>query len=111
MGKLKLTKKAVKEAYGTIIKIGYCNLQWLLKYENPFAYSTRAEGWACDYYNIDNVIISMGYSPIGKGVSYELTKKYEDKAREIATNYKLNWEQQKNQLSELLNQFIEECVK
>ena len=64
MSKIKATKKAMKESYNTIITIGYCNAQYLLQYENEIAYSARSEGWACDYYDINNVLISTGYAPL-----------------------------------------------
>lgn len=111
MSKIKVTKKAIKESYNTILAIGYCNAQYLLKFENEYAYSTRVEGWACDYYVVDNVCISTGYSPIGQSVSYELTKKYEDQAREIACDYNIKWEEQKERIHELLVQFINEATK
>lgn len=111
MAKIKVTKKAIKESYNTILSIGYCNTQYLLKYENEYAYSTRAEGWACDYYVVGNVCISTGYSPIGKSVNYDLTKKYEDQAREISCNYNLKWEEQKERIHELLVEFVNEATK
>lgn len=64
MIKYKTTKKAMKESYKTIIKIGYCDAQYLLKFENIIAYSTRVEGWSCDYYDIEGILISTGYAPI-----------------------------------------------
>ena len=62
--KFKTTKKEMKENYDQILGIGYCNAQHLLKFENPIAYSTRSEGWACDYYDIDGILISTGYAPM-----------------------------------------------
>lgn len=113
MSKIKVTRKAMKEEYSKIIGIGYCNAQYLLKFEEPFAYSTRAEGWACDYYNINGVLISTGYSHIDSKnakTNYETTKKFEDKAREIACNYNLTYEEQKEQITSLLNEFVSMCI-
>jgi hypothetical protein len=112
--KFKTTKKAMKESYNTIIGIGYCNAQYLLQYENEIAYSTRAEGWACDYYEIENVLISTGYAPIeSKNVkcNYDITSKYEDLAREnVYSN--LSYEEKKEKNRILLTQFINEvCNK
>ena len=100
--KFKTTKKAMQNNYNTILKVGYCNIQNLLKYQEPIAYSTRAEGWACDYYKVGNVIISEGYSPIGKPVNYDLQQKYNNAAA------KLGWEQ-KEEVYNLLLQFVEEA--
>ena len=113
MSKSKTTKIAIKSRYDKIVKIGYCNAQNLLKYEESIAYSTRAEGWACDYYDINGVLISTGYAPIeGRNThsSYDIVKKYDDQAREIACNYSLNYEQQKTQVTALLQDFIKEIA-
>ena len=63
MNKIKATKRDMKENY-RIIGIGYCDAQFLLQYHDAVAYSVRAEGWACDYYDVYNVVISTGYSYI-----------------------------------------------
>ena len=106
--KSKTTKKSIKENYNRIISIGYCNLQSLLSYVQPFAYSTRAEGWACDYYNIQGVIISTGYAPIGESVDYDIVSKYEKEGMKLRCNYSLTWKERKEKAMELLNEFIEE---
>ena len=62
--KFKVTKKEMNRNYDTILGIGYCRLQNLLRNTDAIAYSVRAEGWACDYYVIDNILISTGYSPL-----------------------------------------------
>lgn len=112
--KIKVTKKEMINRYDTIICIGYCDAQYLLKFENKIAYSTRVEGWACDYYDINNILISTGYAPLTEKKSirsYEILSKYEDKAREIVCNYSLNYEEQKKQVRLLLESFITEVTK
>jgi len=114
MSKYKTTKKAIKEDYSKIAMISYCSAQYLLRYEEPFAYSERAEGWACDYYDINGILISTGYAPIDSKnthCNYDIVKKYDDKAREIACDYSLNYEQQKTQVTELLAKFIKEIAE
>lgn len=86
MGKYRTTKKAIREKYGAknIYSIGNCNLQFLLKYISPFAYSTRVEGWACDYYDMGKgVIFCDGYDPIGKKIDYDMMHMFDEKAREV----------------------------
>lgn len=104
--KIKTTKKSIRESGNPVYKIGYCNAQWLLKYQEPFAYSTGAEGWACDYYLVGNVIISTGYAPIGKAVDYEMLREYDDKARKIACG-SMSWAQAREAVETLLNEFVE----
>ena len=88
--KLKATYKSIKE--GThpdhLIKVGYCSIQYLLRYKSAFAYtSSRVNGWNCDYYefNINGkyFVISTGYRPIGKDVNYKIVRYYEKKAKEL----------------------------
>ena len=87
MNKIKATKKEMKQNY-KILGIGYCDLQYLLSYQKPVAYSSsRMYGWLCDYYNINGVIISTGYNHIDtKNMKddYALVKEYEQKARKLS---------------------------
>ena len=109
--KFKTTKKQMKDNYHYILGTGYCSLQHLLNYENEIAYSTRSEGWACDYYEIDGVLISTGYSPIASKnikADYETIRKYNEQAQAIQYNYDLSWENRRDKVRELLHQFIKE---
>jgi len=115
MNKIKTTKKAMKESFNKIIAIGYCNAQNLLHYEDAYTYCTRAEGWACDNYAIDNVLISTGYAPIASknitNCNYELVNKYDLQAEKIINNYELSYEQKKKLVKALLNEFVLEATK
>ena len=86
MIKLKATKKEMREHYWYILSVGYCEMQSLLNEQRPFAYSSRAEGWACDYYEVGDVLISTGYAPLNDKnmkCDYSLIREYENKALEI----------------------------
>lgn len=107
--KFKTTKKEMKQGYVKILSIGYCNLQNLLYYTSPIAYSSGSNGWCCDYYDIDNVCISTGYSPIGKTVNYDIIEKYDNQASEIIGNYNISHEERKKKVNDLLLQFIQEA--
>ena len=110
MNKIRLTKKSLSTDYWNILGTGYCNLQFLLKFQEPFAYSTRAEGWACDYYNVDGVLISTGYSPLkSKRVRscYELEHEYDGIAREILEDGEISWDEKEERINKLLRQFVE----
>lgn len=52
--KFKTTNKAIKQNYSQnyILNIGYCDLQTLLKYESPRAYTSGIYGWNYDLYDI-----------------------------------------------------------
>lgn len=111
--KVKVSKKEVKESYRNIICLGYCTIQHLLYYKDADYYSCGVYGWSCDYYKIDNkTIISTGYSPIGNiRVDYELSDKYDKKAREIIHNHSLSYEQAKNKVNKLLEKYIQEVLQ
>ena len=114
MRKFRTTKKAINEDYTHIIGVGYCNLQYLLKFHEPIAYSTRAEGWACDYYDIDDVLICTGYSPMKSKrtkSNYQIEHEYDEKAREIYDNYNLTWEEKEEQIEALLHEYIKAVRK
>ena len=109
MAKYRTTKKAIREIGDPIYKVGYCNLQNLLRAFDPFAYSTRAEGWACDYYYLNNVIISTGYAPIGRKTDYDLCREYDQKAFEVLREL-IPWEQQQEKLEALASEFVEKLT-
>lgn len=76
--KFKTTAKAVKENYATILRVGYCELQRLLRDENPVAYSAGTYGWNFDLYDVSGVAICTGYRGMpGADVPYEIVKRYE----------------------------------
>lgn len=100
--KLFTTKKQIKQNYDNIISISYCDAQHLLNYITPFAYSASSNSWSCDYYDIINgVIISTGYSPIGKRAEYKLTKLYDNAAKNKTPDERLKL------LKEFINKVLE----
>ncbi|MEI6296197.1 MAG: hypothetical protein WCO84_00945 [bacterium] len=104
--KFKTTKKAIKDNYYRILSVPYCELQNLLRYENPIAYSSGSYGWACDYYYVDGVLISTGYSTINsKNVKqeYDIMELYEKQARSINSKFSPT---AKQETTELLYKFI-----
>jgi hypothetical protein len=108
MNKLKASRKDMRR-YNTILSVGYCNAQYLLKGVDPIAYSTGVYGWACDYYYINDVLISTGYSPLNsKGVKsdYALIRDYDNKARLIYNNGG-SYDSRINAIRLLRDEFIE----
>lgn len=106
--KLRATQKQIREHYPTIIRIGYCDMQHLLRFENPFAYLTRPEGWACNVYDVDGIAISTGYSPFGNvRPHYALVRAYEENAKEIQCVPTLNIEEMRDKTTALLRELLE----
>lgn len=83
MYKIKTTKKEMKQNY-RILGAGYCEIDNLLKYYSPIAYHTsNITGWNCDFYYINDVVISTGYNSLkSKNMisDYKLIKEYDKKA-------------------------------
>ena len=108
--KFRTTRTEMYSNYGAnnIVKVGYCDLQTLLNYEHPIAYTCGAQGWNSDIYELPNgVIISTGYNPIGrKKLDYNFIKSYEEKAKEII--YNGDWEKREEKLGKLILKFTEE---
>lgn len=111
--KYKTTQREVKEGYCNVICVPYVDLQHLLQYESPVAYTTRREGWGADIYQIDSsTAIATGYAPFGNvRPSYELRKRYDDEAREVGYDYSLSWEERRDKLRKMLQIFVEEVTK
>ena len=110
--KVKTTQKSIKENCNDVLKIGYGDLQELLKYKSPFAYTVTPSKncWACDYYvfevNNKNIVISTGQIPIGRDIDYNLVKEFEKKAQAINLDYNLNYEISKKLVTNLLIEFL-----
>lgn len=108
--KICMTKKAVKATAQTLLSIDYCRIQTLIRHLQPYAYSAGIYGWSCDYYAIDNsVVISTGYSPIGRPVATALCDKYEAAAQR-AYNHRPWSDAQKYVSGTLLPKFIHEVL-
>lgn len=114
--KLQTTKSNIKNNFCTILTVGYCEMQYLLNYCSAFAYSAGSDGWNCDFYQpsfrFSGVCIATGYNTErmgGKRVSYELTKEYEQKARELVNDYaQIN---KREALNTLIDEFIEKALE
>ena len=64
--KTKITKKAIMSAYRNVIKVGYCDMQDVLKCREPNFYTAGVYGWNADVYVIDyDTVIVTGYRPFG----------------------------------------------
>lgn len=110
--KLKTTNKAIKANYAKVYRVGYCAMYYLLKYEEPRAYTSGVYGWNADLYEVDGVAIVTGYRPgVGESVNYEIVDKYEKKAQKIFHDYAIPYETRKKKITKLLHKCIEELTK
>ena len=107
--KFKATKKEMVNGYNKILSAGYCTLQYLLQYQAPIAYSAGVNGWSCDYYNIDGVLISTGYNPINSKnmiSDYDIINKFEIEAKKIVYS-DMDYETKK----QIVNQYLFELLE
>ena len=112
--KLKTTNKAIKNGYNKIIGVGYCDLQSLLTFKSPFAYTSGTYGWNCDFYDVDGVCICTGYRSIvskNSSVDYDVMREYERKASVIRCDNTIDYETKKEMVNALLLEFVNECTK
>lgn len=110
--KPRVGKRAVKQSFDLVVSVGSGNLQNFLRGKQAFAYSSRAEGWACDYYDIGyGVCLSDGYAAIGKRVPHDVLKKYDEKASEILNgDYWMEKKSTKNRMEKLMFKFRDEIL-
>lgn len=104
--KLQTSKKQVLKRFYKVISIPYCEAQNLLNFHSPFAYSAGIYGWSCDYYQIGNVCISTGYSPVGTPVNYDLLRELELKAEKLRGDCSIEYSDLCKQLDELITELI-----
>ena len=105
--KIKTTTKTVK-TMRNVKYCGYCDLQSLLRYHEPRAYTCGVYGWNYDVYNVHGVTICTGYRGM-PGERLERVSEYEKKARAIleANAWTVPYEETKKEIEKLL---IEFCI-
>lgn len=108
--KAKISKKDVNKRFLNVLNIDADLIPNLLYFNYPFAYSTRVEGWACDYYEIGNFCLSSGYSPIGKNVTRDLQQKFETKAKKIIQSNYFKRETKAKKVNALLLELAKEAI-
>lgn len=113
--KEKITKKSINAEYENIISVPYCNLQMLLRMEDPRYYNAGTYGWNFDVYPIDaETCIVTGYRPFGNiKPKYELTKEYERKAEKIWEEFRwvTDYDYVRNELRKLIAEFVKEVCE
>lgn len=116
MEKIKVSCKDLKSRFSNIIVAGYCDLQDLLSLESATFYNSGIYGWNFDGYIVDNeTIIITGYRNLNGNLrNYEITRKYNERAREERHKYyenKESYEEMKDKLFELIKEYVKEMKK
>lgn len=107
--KFKTTKKAIMNNYRYILNVGYCDLQHLLKYKSPIAYTCGVYGWNADIYQVNsNFAICTGYRPFGNVKSnYSYNKVKEHYAETILHAHDVPYEDKKKYIETALQELID----
>ena len=83
------TIKAIKANYNKVFRCGYCDLQYIYKYQEANFFNRGVYGWNCDIYtdNKKGIAITTGYRNMtGKCIPSELIEKY-SKTADLIVNY------------------------
>lgn len=118
MEKAKVTAKWIKESYNKRLSVGYCAMQFLLRYEEPVYYTCGSSGWYSDnyYFHKYDLLISTGYNPVSGTIKTDcnLIEQYEKQARAIVESS--GWDTESSnrrheEMSTLLDKFLQEVTK
>lgn len=106
--KYKTTRKAIVNGSFNVKCAGFCDLQTLLYYHSPIAYTSGVYGWNFDVYEVYGVTICTGYRGM-PGARLEGIKEFEEKALNIMYGESpvIPWEEKQKHIEELLKEF---CV-
>ena len=115
MTKIKTDMKRISSGFRKVFQAGYCDLQYIYKYEEPQFYNCGVYGWNCDIY-VDykrDIAITTGYRNMrGKQIPYDLIKKYSKIAEEINKQpFSKPYAEIKAALDENREKFLDELEK
>lgn len=111
-GKIKMTRTNVA-AMGNVVSVGYCGAQTLLRGVSPIGYGSGVYGWNYDVYALplpwdvrggDPVTVCTGYRAM-PGQRARNAAGYERKAQAVARDTSLTWDQQREQIAALREEF------
>ena len=115
--KFRTTKRDINNGYYYKIMVVYCDLQNLLNWFNPVAYTCGQYGWNADIYDLSdltgyNAAIITGYRPFGniRG-GYEMNREYDGKAEKIRYDYKRDFDERKEEVRALLKEYALKLIE
>ena len=110
--KTQTTMKYIRNNWSKVFRAGYCDLQYIMRYEEPQYYNCGVYGWNCDIYCdfARDIAITTGYRNMtGKRIPSELIQKYSNIAKEIYKNeFAKPFDEIKTALDENRNNFFAE---
>ena len=112
------TRMSMKDAQmfaDKVVRIGYCNLYYLLDTIERSGYNCGVYGWNCDIYRVYTttgklVVITTGYRNMrGESVDWKTVKRYNEIAKAVSEYsnpaYIRDYTERKQYLSDLLDTF------
>jgi hypothetical protein len=114
MAKIKTTNKYINQVWGNVYRCGYCDLQYIMRGEDPVYYNCGVYGWNydayCDYKR--NIAITTGYRNMtGRVIPNELINRYSEIAKDILKDYwNKPYEEVQKALAENRENFFEELI-
>lgn len=113
MSKQHTTIKNIRNYWDKVFYCGYCDLQYIFRYEEPTYYNSGVYGWNCDIYcdYKRDIAITTGYRNMtGKRIPDELIEKYTDTAKKIIDDnqWKTSFDELKKALDENREKFLDE---
>lgn len=107
MAKCRTTRKWINENF-LCISAGYCDLQYLLYYQNEDYYTCGVYGWNFDCYTFGDYAITTGYRNMIDNIPKDyssLIHEYNNKAREIVENWEYKGDKRQD-INKLLKEFL-----
>ena len=111
MAKAKTTRKWINENY-YCLSAGYCDLYYLLYFQDARFYTCGVYGWNFDAYTFGDYAITTGYRGMISNVKtpidrkYNTIRDYNNKAKEIIEDTSIEYEDRKKKVNELLKDFL-----
>lgn len=108
MMKIRATRKELRQSAYMALAVGYCDLHYLLRYEQPFAYVAGSYGWDFDAYLFGDILVTTGYrGMIGYSIPCEAIREIESKAKNIVEDCGIAYDEKRKMLHEMATAFFE----
>lgn len=112
MTKVHTSIKNIRNGWRKTFRVGYCDLQNIMRGQDPQYYNAGVYGWNCDIYcdYKRDIAISTGYRNMtGERIPSEILKKYDDRAKKILEGMWVKpYEEYMKELEENRENFLDE---
>ena len=108
MMRVQVTKRDVMRQNRFVIRVGYCDLQHLLRFKDSQFYTAGMYGWNADVYQVDgSAVVVTGYKPFGNiQPDRKVIREYDARAARILHDSTLSYFEKERNLDFLINEFL-----